>query len=77
MDEPGYVVADRERRERDTLLLQSIAEQDSGTIVNIVQAAVEYGDLAGKSLYDRLSMAYYELTNRDDGGDTMIGLVDE
>lgn len=55
----------------DQLLLQAILAEDDGTILNILQAAAE---LPG-TIYDRLSMAYYELTNRDPGAETNeIGL---
>jgi len=39
-----------------------------GVLINIIQAAVELGELfPNANLYDRLSAAYYELTN--DAGD--------
>lgn len=48
----------------DDLLLQAILDQPIGTIANIVQAALEYSDLA-LPLNERLSRAYRELTNTD------------
>ncbi len=45
----------------DDLLLAAILDCDIGTIANIVQAASENEG----SLFDRLSKAYYELTNQD------------
>lgn len=38
-----------------------------GTLLNIIQAAVELDEEG--TIYDRLSAAYYELTNRDPGAD--------
>jgi hypothetical protein len=56
----------------DDLLLAAILDQDIGTIANIIQAAKE---LEG-TLSERLSKAYYELTNQDPEADTgTIGLV--
>jgi len=52
----------------DDLLLDAIYACDDGTILNIVQAARE---LEG-TLSERLSKAYYELTNQDPGAETDI-----
>lgn len=43
-----------------------------GTLINVLQAAVEMPDAFGRpmTLHDRLSTAYYELTNDDPGADT-------
>ena len=43
-----------------------------GTLINIIQAAIEQPDALGQPLtmHDRLSLAYYELTNDDPGADT-------
>lgn len=60
--------------ERDTLLLTTILAQDIGTIANIIQVTSEYDD---GDLYDRLSQAYYELTNNDSDPDTMIRLRED
>jgi hypothetical protein len=55
----------------DDLLLQTILTCDVGTIANIVQAASE---LTG-TMFERLSKAYYEVTNKDPGANTgWIGL---
>lgn len=60
-------------REMDTLLLESILSQEIGTIACIIQAASE---LEG-TMHERLSKAYYELTNQDPGAETDgIGLID-
>lgn len=50
----------------DTNLLLAILKLDVGTIANVVQAASE---LEG-TLHERLSKAYYELTNQDPGAET-------
>lgn len=56
----------------DTTLLRAILACDTGTIANIVQAAAE---LPG-TMSVRLSVAYYEITNRDPGAATdTIGLA--
>jgi hypothetical protein len=58
----------------DTMLLQVILAEEIGTIANIIQAAAE---LEG-SLHERLSAAYYELTNRDPAAETdIIRLTDD
>jgi hypothetical protein len=43
-----------------------------GTLLNIIQAAIEQPDALNQplTLHDRLSLAYYELTNNDPGADT-------
>lgn len=57
--------------EEDTLLLTTMLDLPVGTIANVVQAASE---LEG-TLHERLSKAYYELTNQDPGAETdEIGL---
>ena len=49
-----------------------------GTLINVIQAAVELGELLDNAtLYDRLSAAYYELTNNDGDPDAMIRLRDD
>lgn len=58
---------------RDTLLLTSILDRPDGDVLNIMQAVVE---LPG-TLYDRLSKAYREVTETDNGGDTWIHLRDD
>jgi hypothetical protein len=57
----------------DELLLQAILDRPNGDILNIVSLAAEHeGDLN-----ERLSKAYYEVTNNDPGaGDQIIGLTD-
>lgn len=58
----------------DDLLLDAIYAESAGTILCIFQAAREYKDL-NLTMSERLSKAYYELTNRDPGADTdVIGL---
>ena len=52
--------------EEDTLLLMAILDLQVGTIANVIQAASE---LEG-TLHERLSKAYYELTNQDPGAET-------
>jgi hypothetical protein len=55
----------------DDTLLRAILACDVGTIANIVQAASE---LPG-TMSERLSRAYYELTNNDPGAESgWIGL---
>lgn len=68
-----------EDNERNTLLLNSILDQDLGTMANIIQAATEYDDWQPPgTLYARLQSAYYELTNTDPSApDTQIRLRDE
>jgi hypothetical protein len=65
-----------DEKERDQLLLDAIMAESNGQIVNIMQAASEFGDMdRDLSLYERLSMAYYELTNKDPAAlDAVIGL---
>lgn len=59
-------MSENEQEEMDTVLLEVILAEETGTIANIIQAASE---LEG-SLYERLSAGYYELTNKDPGADT-------
>ena len=56
----------------DDLLLKAILDLDIGSIANVVQAASEVEG----SMSERLSYAYYEITNKDDGGDKVIRLKD-
>ena len=54
----------------DTLLLQAILDRPDGDVLNIIQTAAE---LPG-TLYDRLSMAYHEITGNDGDPNAMITL---
>lgn len=56
----------------DDMLLKAILDLDLGNIANVVQAASEVEG----TLSERLSYAFYEITNRDDGGNDMIRLKD-
>jgi hypothetical protein len=47
----------------EEILLRAILAESDGSILNIVQAASELqGDM-----YNRMSKAYYEVTNKDPG----------
>lgn len=58
--------------DRDQLLLQAILDRPNGDVLNIVQMAAE---LPG-AMYDRMSMAYQEITGNNGNPDDIIRLRD-
>lgn len=63
----------------DPIAQRMVATLDGyGMLINIIQAAIELGELMeDATLYDRLSMAYYELTNNDGDPDAEFRLRED